>query len=288
MDIKALQLEARFSLPPNSLGYCGKDSAAEKFKECIIHGKCKDVEEELKHFIVLYPYLETIAEIANLPVFSYEVIESYWIGSDLLKKVKPEDYDLLLKNFKKQGVPDSFIKELQQKPPKVFIPNHLFQVLHVGVGRASGAVPFNLKSINNCMIRWGEVVKLIDGKAIINLHSLHRFNPSQPPLIRGGAQILAGVSLQLAPEHSEADCKSAPAESEGVSIARNDNKEYTLVVKKEVIPLDHELVPGLKTGDIVAAHWNMVVKILSKQEVDNLFFWTKEVLRGITYTAHVV
>ncbi|MBU3979666.1 hypothetical protein KKF69_08485 [Patescibacteria group bacterium] len=262
MDIKALQLEARFSLPPNSLGYCGKDSAAEKFKECIIHGKCKDVEEELKHFIVLYPYLETIAEIANLPVFSYEVIESYWIGSDLLKKVKPEDYDLLLKNFKKQGVPDSFIKELQQKPPKVFIPNHLFQVLHVGVGRASGAVPFNLKSINNCMIRWGEVVKLIDGKAIINLHSLHRFNPSQPPLIRGGAQI------------------SPPdkGESEGVSIARNDNKEYALVVKKEAIPLDHELVPGLKTGDIVAAHWNMVVKILTKQEEDNLLFWVKEIL----------
>jgi hypothetical protein len=61
MDIKALQLEARFSLSPNSLGYCGKDSAEEKFKECIIQGKCKEVGEEVKHFIVLYPYLETLA-----------------------------------------------------------------------------------------------------------------------------------------------------------------------------------------------------------------------------------
>lgn len=262
MDIRALQLEARFSLPPNSLGYCGKDSAAGKFKECIIKGKCKGVVEELKHFIVLYPYLETLAEITKLPIFSYEVIESYWIGNDLLEKAKPEHYDLLLKNFEKQGVPDFFVKELQQKPPKVFIPNHLFQVLHVGVGRASGAVPFNLQSINNCMIRWGNVIKLIDGKAVINLYSLESINPSLPPLIRGGVQI------------------SPPdkGKSEGVSIARIGNKMYTLVVKKETVSFDHKLVSGIKTGDIVAVHWNMVIKILNKQEENKLKYWTKRCL----------
>jgi len=231
MDIKALQLETRFSLPPNSLGYCGKDSAAEKFKECIIHGKCKEVEEEVKHFIVLYPYLRTIAAITKLPAFSYEIIEGYWIGNDLLKKIKPEHYNLLLKNFEKQGVPDFFVKELQQKPPKVFIPNHLFQVLHVGVGRASGAVPFNLQSINNCMIRWGEVVKLIDGKAVINLHSLEL-----------------------------------------------KDKIYKLVINIETVPLNMDFVPGIKIGNVVAVHWNMVVKILTKNEEEKLKFWTKQCL----------
>lgn len=231
MDIKALQLEARFSLPPNSLGYCGKDSAAEKFKDCITDGKCKGVGEELKHFIVLYPYLETIAKIAKSPVFSYQVIESYWIGNDLLKKAKPEHYDLLLKNFEKQGVPDFFVKELKQKPPKVFIPNHLFQVLHVGVGRASGAVPFNLQSINNCMIRWGEVIKLIDGKAVIDLHSLEL-----------------------------------------------KNKTYKLVICKETVPINMDLVQGIKTGHIVAVHWNMVIKILTKDEEKKLKYWTKQCL----------
>jgi hypothetical protein len=231
MDIKALQLEARFSLPPNSLGYCGKETAVGKFKECIIQGKCKEVGEELKHFIVLYPYLETIAEITNLPEFSYEVIEAYWLGNDLLKRAKPEHYDLLLKNFEKQGVPDFLVKELRQKPPRVFIPNHLFQVLHVGVGRASGAVPFNLQSINNCMIRWGEVVKLEKNKAIINLHSLEL-----------------------------------------------KDKRYKLIVNKEAISFNNELVLGIKLGDIVVAHWNMVIKILNKQEEKKLKYWTKQCL----------
>lgn len=232
MRYRALQLEARFSLPPNSLGYCGKDTAAGKFKRCIINRECYGVEEEVAKFIVLYPYLETIAKIVNLPVFSYEVIESYWLGNDLLNKIQPEDYNLLLKNFTKQGVPDFFVEELRQKPPKVFIPNHLFQVLHIGVGRASGAVPFNLQSINNCMIRWGKVIKLEKNKAVIDLHLLEE-----------------------------------------------NNLMYTLVVKKETVPFDNELVSGIGIGDVVAVHWNMIVKILDKQEENNLLFWTKKVLR---------
>lgn len=237
MDIKALQLESRFSLPPNSLGYCGRETAEEKFKSCIINGRCTGVEEEVAKFIVLYPYLETIAEITRLPIFSYKVIESYWIGNDILKRAKPEHYDLLLKNFEEQGVPEFFVKELKQKPPKVFIPNHLFHVLHVGVGKASGAVPFNLQSINNCMIRWGKVMKLTGRKAVINLRSLEQ-----------------------------------------------ENETHRLIVNKETIPLNKKLVPELKAGDIVAVHWNIVVKILSKQEEKNLLFWTKEVLRGLPRT----
>ncbi len=174
MDKKALQLNSRFSLPPNSLGYCGKDSAPEKFKSCVIDGKCAVVEEELKHFIVLYPYLRTISKISGLPKFSYKVIESYWLGNDLLLKAKQKDYLVLLNFFEKQGVPDWLIKELRNKKPKKFIPTHLFQVLHVGVGRASGSVPYNLETINNCMIRWGKVQKIVLRTAKIKLNSLKK------------------------------------------------------------------------------------------------------------------
>jgi len=38
MEKKALQLIPGLSLPPNALGYCGKDSAPEKFKNCVIEG----------------------------------------------------------------------------------------------------------------------------------------------------------------------------------------------------------------------------------------------------------
>jgi hypothetical protein len=174
MKDSALQLESRFSLVPNSLGYCGKKSAAAKFKKCIIDNKCDEINDELKNFIVLYPYLKTLSKILNKPFSSYRVIESYWLGNDELKKVRQKNYNLLLNNFVKQGVPDFFVEELRAKKPKRFIPNHLFHVLFVGVGKASGAVPFNLDSINNCMIRWGRVQKILKNKVIVGLNSLKK------------------------------------------------------------------------------------------------------------------
>src|ERR1035437_1982080 len=133
MKDSALQLESRFSLSPNSLGYCGKKSATAKFKTCISTGKCEGVKDELKNFIVLYPYLKTLGKIINQPFSSYPVIEGYWLGNDELKKAKKTDYQILLENFKKQGVPDFFVEELRAKKPKKFIPNHLFHVLFIGV-----------------------------------------------------------------------------------------------------------------------------------------------------------
>jgi len=189
MKDSALQLESRFSLAPNSLGYCGQKSAVAKFKKCISKNKCDGVREELKNFIVLYPYLKTLSKILKKPFSSYPVIESYWLGNDELKKAKLKDYSLLLDSFAKQGVPEFFVEELKAKKPKKFIPNHLFHILFIGVGKASGAVPFNLESINNCMIRWGKVIKLNKKEAIVNLNSLKKKGKNGYALTQIKAQI---------------------------------------------------------------------------------------------------
>ncbi|PIR43445.1 hypothetical protein COV24_02800 [candidate division WWE3 bacterium CG10_big_fil_rev_8_21_14_0_10_32_10] len=232
---QAVQLGSRFALPPNSLGYCGHDSAPEKFKECVIKGNCSSIKDEFTKFIVLYPYLKTISKITNLPINSYEVIESYWLGNDLLKKANLKHYDLLLENFKKQGVPDFLIQDLMKNKPKKFIPHHLFQVLHVGVGKASGSVPFNLDSINNCMIRWGSVLKINKNSLEVNLNSL--------------------------------DIK---------------NNKYFLVSKLESQEFINGFLPNLKIGDTVAVHWKQVIKILKKEEIKNLEYWTNEILNYIS------
>jgi hypothetical protein len=185
----ALQLESRFSLSPNSLGYCGRKSAVAKFKKCIRANKCDGVKKELSSFIVLFPYLKTLGKIINKPFTSYSVIEAYWLGNDELKKIRQKDYNLLLDNFAKQGVPDFFVKELKTKKPKKFIPNHLFHVLFIGVGKASGAVPFNLNSINNCMIRWGKVQKISGNNAFVNLNSLKRKGKNSYALAKVQASI---------------------------------------------------------------------------------------------------
>jgi len=203
MKDSALQLESRFSLAPNSLGYCGQKSAVIKFKKCISSNKCDEVREELKNFIVLYPYLKTLGKILKKPFSSYSVIESYWLGNDDLKKAKQKDYFLLLDNFAKQGVPDFFIQELKTKKPKKFIPNHLFHVLFIGVGKASGAVPFNLDSINNCMIRWGKVIKLSKKEAVVNLNSLKKKGKSGYALTQSKAQI--PFNLKFTPDLKAGD-----------------------------------------------------------------------------------
>lgn len=174
MNKKALQFLSRFSLPPNSLGFCGKNSASGRFNKCIMEGKCTGVQDELEKFIVLHPYLRTISKITGLPKFSYKVAEAYWLGNNELKKADGGDYNLLLKHFVGQGVPKWFVEELEEKRPKNFIPTHLFHVLHVGVGKASGSVPFTIKTINNCMVRWGKVLSISDNRMTVSLNSLKR------------------------------------------------------------------------------------------------------------------
>ncbi len=158
MDTKALKLASLFSFSPNSRGYCGLDSAGKAFVECIRKNDCATVPSELTKFITLNPYLQTISKIRSLSPFDYKVIEAYWIGNKQLDDFPIEGYEILLEEFEKQGVPLWLIKSLQSNVPKKFIPHHLFQVLHVGVGQASGSVPFNLDSINNCMIRYGKII----------------------------------------------------------------------------------------------------------------------------------
>lgn len=150
MDTAGLRLACQFALSPNILGYCGSKMA--RLEDCVEKGMCDHVVKELKKFIVLYPYLKTLAEITGKKPFDYDVVEAYWLGNDLLKMAGLKHYKILLKNFRKQGVPVWLLKELKNNPPKKFIPTHAFQVLFIGVGRASGSVPFNLKTVNNCLI----------------------------------------------------------------------------------------------------------------------------------------
>lgn len=264
MDTKALQLGSRFVLGPNQLGYCGRGSAPEKLKNCIGLGKCGGVEEEFSKFIVFYPYLKTLSEIAGLDRYSYPVIEAYWLGNDQLRKAKNKHYGNLLKHFKEQGVPDWLVEELKIKKPKVFIPFHLFQILHVGVGRASSAVPLNLDSINNCMVKWGTTVKVNPEKSAtrffrvnsppssFDLHSgLRRVNNSKQVVVR----------LKVLEKSKNGRCK----------------------LKESEVVADYspKLMGELELGATVAVHWGMVAKKLTEKEVENLSYWTEKVLETV-------
>lgn len=242
MDTRALQFESRFSFAPNSLHYCGRPSANQAFTDCLLTGQCNQVAEEVKHFIVLWPYLKTIGEATGLDPLSYKVIEAYWFGNSLLKKIKPEHYQLLLKNLKAQGVPQFLIDEIKTKIPKQFVPIHLFNILHVGVGRASNAVPFNLESINHCMIRWGKITTIDQEKhlATLKLNSL--------------------------------------AQTKNSSL---NPKPYTLYPKIETHPYHPQWFKTLHVGQTACVHWKLVCKVLTTREEANLTNWTATLINSL-------
>lgn len=243
MDPKALALCARFALTPNQLGYCGTSQASQILQNCIFKKDFLEAEQELQKFIILNPYLQTIAQICDLDPFSYPVIEAYWFGNDLLKKCEPQHYDLLLQNFTKQGVPDFLIKELKNRRPKIFIPIHLFNILFVGVGRASGSVPFTLHSINNCMIRWGKILEL-------------------KPETHQTKIILNSLSSS----------NSAKGRTSAI---------YSLTPKTKTLTFDSQFTPNLKIGDTIAVHWHFIPKKLTIKEIQNLQFWTEKLITNI-------
>lgn len=172
VDSKALELISRFAYCPNNLGFCGLESAGKKFVDCVSEGRCEGVAEELPEFKVLHPYLQMIAEVTGKHWLDYEVAEAYWLGNDLLEEFGDEHYDVLMDWFLKQGLPDFFVEEVRNERPKTFIPVHLFNILHVGVGRVTASVERNLENINQCMVRWGEVTKVEDEQVTVELHSL--------------------------------------------------------------------------------------------------------------------
>lgn len=253
IEIEALQLAGRFAMPPNSMGFCGRDSAPERFKRCIKTGECDFVADEITKFIVLHPYIKTIAQLTNRSKFEHKVVESYCFGNDLLNEIPESGYDLLMDNFEEQGVPKWFVDEIREKKPKKFIPTHLFQVLHVGVGKVSGTVPFNLNSVNNCMIRWGKVLEVGSDTSIIgeNTLDINNFNPSVPSII--------------------VELNSLKKDSSGLSIHTETTRaNYNL-----------DITPNIRVGSTVAVHWSQTIKEITCEESLKLKKWSKKVIKEI-------
>lgn len=266
---KALQLLSHYALPPNQLQYCGKNSAAKSFVDCIQKGKCDRVKKETKHFIVLWPYLKTIAQATGKDPFSYEVIEAYWYGNDLLKQIKPAHYQLLLKNLKTQGVPNFLIQELKTKKPKAFVPIHLFNILHVGVGRASGAVPFNLENVNHCMIRWGKVIE---------------FNPRDqgtwPKAKREYPGVKTPQTSPLSPLSPLPTPRPPTATISLHSLTKTKSSQFKISIKNEQYAIRYPL-SSLTLGSTVTVHWKQIIQKITPKEEAQLSRWTNELLNSL-------
>jgi hypothetical protein len=142
----------RYGFAPNLLSYCGpRDSKA--IQDYLKAGR---VDQGLKELMVEYtgalPHLRFIARQNQIKdPFDRKVVEAYWIGNGLLERCDlREFYDEIYQRFRKRVSPKS-LKLLLGPIPQGARPHHSFHVLQ------RGAFEPGLKTINNCLIRVGEI-----------------------------------------------------------------------------------------------------------------------------------
>ena len=163
-----IELALRFSYITNKLRYCGPEEAAEAFMQYI---KQRDnaafVQDCLKRFEGLYPYLSAIADKHGKSFTDYDVIEAYWIGNSLLDAFTDEDNKAIIKHLGQRGLPASMAAKLIEHLPSGLVPHHNFNVYYVGVGNTSGKVATTLPNMDNCRISYGKVVEVVDDQHMV-------------------------------------------------------------------------------------------------------------------------
>lgn len=229
---------AKYAFAPNRLKYCGPDKNWQLLQYCISNHSDPGLEEILKNFEVLYPYLKLIAYANNIPdPFDPRVVEAYWIGNRLLEKVSPKDfYNHLIEEQKlNRRLDKKSLKWILAKLPAGAKIHHSFHVLNIFKRTGWVSVDHTIESMNDCRVSWGEVVQV--GKQTMKVKS-------RPIVYESG-------KLKLA--------------------------EYKVVNVNFAIG-DSIFNPIPKIGDLVSFHWGWLCQKISASQAKNLERYTKESL----------
>ena len=161
MSAEGAVLFAQYAYPPNELGYCGPAGAAAMLRP----GEIAEIERRARQFEGAWSYLEFLAETLDLDdPLATEVVEAYWVGSDLLDAVDPAALVARLTD-RFRGQPGGTWRDAATRARA----HHSFQVFEVypwaGLlldGRPPGPA---VNVLDRCRIRAG-VVSEADGEAV--------------------------------------------------------------------------------------------------------------------------
>lgn len=240
-------LFTRYAYPPNELGLCGPDAAAELLDRVREGAADPGLRALLRGFEGAWPYLELIAAAARIrDPLDPRVVRAYWIGNDLLARVGPVGLGRSLEDrFRTRVTPDGWTG-LSESVPAGAVPHHSAHVLlvypWVGLLR-QGRVTEPLHVLEQCSVRWGHVVAVLDDTALVQA----------PPLTWDGRTLSLGP-----PRLERARLRRGPA----------------------------ELVDELAIGDWCALHWGWVCDRLSPAQVQGLRRWTQQSIDAANSCAH--
>lgn len=226
---------ARYAFGPNRLGYCGPEDAAELFGQATVGGDQLALRRLAEQFEGAYPYLQLIARANGLAdPLDARVVEAYWLGNDLLKRVGPRALgESLDARFRRRLDGDGW-RWLAQKPAAGALPMHAFHVLDVfprlGLMR-SGERENVLRVIDSCRVRWGRVLER-DGDWLV----------------------VSAVPLDLI----EGRLHLSPPRVEKVRGWQNGQG----------------FLNGVAPGDAVSIHWDWACEVLDAAHLRRLRAWT--------------
>jgi len=135
--VSGAELFARYAYPPNELGYCGPDDASVLLRRDSADAE-QDIARHARQFEGAWPYL---------------VVEAYWIGNDLLDNVDPESLVAQLQERFVGQTGASWVPGLAHHSFHVFAVYPWVGLLRRGTGNDVA-----LSVLQQCRIRWGEVV----------------------------------------------------------------------------------------------------------------------------------
>lgn len=149
----------KYAFAPNKLRFCGPSDNRTIFQYFKSSQSDKGLIELLCKFEGAYPYLEYIAWVNKIPnPFDYRVVESYWIGNELLENVSMNGfYDYLKNRFKGQWKKNSLEKVFAQNRIGAK-PHHSFHVVSTLARKKVNQKI--LDHVGDCLIQFGKIIEI--------------------------------------------------------------------------------------------------------------------------------
>lgn len=225
---------SRYAFGPNRLHYCGPDANRELFSYVEAGVQDPGLENLLKAFRTMYPYLKFIAQANKIKEpFDDRVVEAYWIGSELLEGVDEKKFyrHLVEEHGLKKKLDGKSFERLTAKLRQGAVPTHSFHVLDVW--RRTGHIEreHTLESMDSCRISWGTVEKL-DGPFVTV--------ETEPLIYEAGKLTLGKLVLKKLNRYFNA----------------------------------HSDIEELKAGDIVSVHWDVPCEVITPAQLQQLKKYT--------------
>ena len=239
---------SKYAFAPNVLRFCGPketdilfEAIVESVEEGGVYqygGLPKNFDELLKRFHGAVPYLQIIAKANGIKdFFDFRVVEAYWIGNDLLRKVPVENLLASIEDRFKERFSLKSWERVMAKPIAGAKPFHAFHVFDIGrkAGIDSSVSKKVIETLDKCRIAWG-VVKEVKINGARNNFSMG----------------------------------SAVVEYPGVVFDKIGKLAIEGKMQRECFLLDK----NISAGDIVSMHWDFVCDKLTLRQKRNLIFWT--------------